>query len=300
MIVEVPTSDDFLVAGTNALNLAWSIVVGLPGELENAQVAEWDEAGEATEEYWQKSQTSLGNALTLVQQGFELLLKSRIAAVNPFLLLSREVRDWPASDKKDISFADFRTVDAADLIKLHNSVCTDTLEADFIELYGLVRRRRNQIIHHGKDKKPIHVVELIEAILTCVSRLAPSTRWMKQRAEYKNNDNYSVAYSNDWLTDVLCGEAEIVINLLGASSLKKFFGFDKKARRYFCPECASSVDGDRSSLAHLRPNTPASTTLFCIVCDDVHDVERKNCIAKDCKSNVISVEGACLTCWGKQ
>jgi hypothetical protein len=300
MIVEVPTSDDFLAAGINSFNLAWSIIIGLNSELENAQVAEWDSEGDVTDEYWQKSQASLANALTLVQQGFELLLKSRIAAVNPFLLLSKEVRDWPASDKKDISFADFRTVDAADLIKLHNSVCADQLEKSFIELFGLVRRRRNQIIHHGKDKKPIHVVELVEAILTCVARLAPSIRWMRQRSDYKNNDYLSVAYSNDFVTDILCSEAEIVIKLLGASSLKKFFGFDKKARRYFCPECASSVDMDRYALAHLQPNNPESTQLFCIVCDDIHDVERKSCLERDCKSNVISVEGVCLTCWSDQ
>ncbi|MCK1615434.1 hypothetical protein IVA96_01730 [Bradyrhizobium sp. 159] len=287
-------------ASTNSLNLAWSIVLGLHFELQNAQVAEWDEDGEVTDEYWQRSQSTLGNALTLVQQGFELSLKSSIAAVNPYLLLSRDIRDWPASDKKDISFADFRTIDAADLVKLHNSICADQLEASFIELFDRVRRRRNQIIHLGKDKKAIAVVELIEMILSCVARLAPSIRWMKQRADYKNDDYLSVAYSNDHVTDVLCNEAEIVIDLLGASSLDKFFGFDKKARRYYCPECARNVEGDRYLTAHLKPNKPSSTDLFCIVCDEIHDVVRKKCVDEDCKSNVISADGVCLVCWEDQ
>jgi hypothetical protein len=300
VIVEVPTSDDFLSAAINSLNLAWSIVLGLHFELENAQVAEWDSEGDVTDEYWQKSQSSLGNALTLVQQGFELSLKSRIAAVNPFLLLSRDIRDWPASDKKDVSFADFRTIDSADLIKLHNSICADQLEIPFIESFDLVRRRRNQIIHLGKDKKSISVTELLEMILTCVARLAPSIRWMKQRSDYKNNDYLSVAYSNDHVTDVLCSEAETVIKLLGASSLKHFFGFDKKARRYYCPDCACYVEVDRYRTAHLQPNNPDSTKLFCIVCDDVRDVVRKKCIQGACKSNVLSTEGVCLTCWGDQ
>ncbi|WP_315753979.1 MULTISPECIES: hypothetical protein [unclassified Bradyrhizobium] len=300
MIVEVPTADDLKDAAINSLNLAWTIVVGLVGELDNAQVADWDSGGEVADEYWQKSQPSLANALILVQQGFELLLKSRIAAVNPFLLLSREVRDWPASDKKDISFAEFRTVDAADLIKLHNSVCTDQLETSFVELFGLVRRRRNQVIHHGKDRRPISVTELLEAILTCVGRLAPSIQWMKQRLEYKNNDYLAVAYSNDFVTEIVCHEAQTLVGLLGASSLKKFFGFDKKARRYFCPECANAAEMDRYALAHLQPNNPESTHLFCIVCDDRYVVERRKCKEKDCKSNVISDEGVCLGCWSEQ
>lgn len=300
MIIEVPTSEDFLGAAINSLNLAWSIALGLHLELENAQVADWDADGEVTEEYWQKSQASLNNALTLVQQGFELALKSRIAAVNPYLLLSRDIRDWPASDKKDIPFADFRTIDAADLVKLHNSVSQDQLDASFIELFDRVRRRRNQIIHLGKDKRAIGVVELLEMILTCVERLAPAIRWMRQRVDYKNDDYLTVAYSNDHVTDILCSEAESVINLLGASSLERFFGFNKKARRYFCPGCAANVEMDRFWTAHLKPNEPTGTTLFCIVCDEISDVSRKKCQAKGCKSNVISDEDVCLSCWERQ
>src|ERR1035437_2923933 len=153
MITEIPSAEDFHEAGFNSLNLAWTIVTELSHELENAQVEEWDADNEVADEYWSKAQSPLANALTLVQQGLELLLKSKIAKVSPFLLLSKEVRDWPSSDKNDVSFADFRTVDTADLIKLHNSVCSDRLEDAFIQLFNLVRTRRNQIIHQGQDKK---------------------------------------------------------------------------------------------------------------------------------------------------
>ena len=98
MIIEVPTSSDFMTASLNSLNLAWSIIIQLHFELKNAKVSDWDSDGDVTDEYWQKSQAPLGNALILVQQGFELSLKSRIAAVSPYLLLSKDLRDWPASD----------------------------------------------------------------------------------------------------------------------------------------------------------------------------------------------------------
>jgi hypothetical protein len=300
MIIEVPSPSDFGAAGINSLNLAWSIVTGLSRELQDAQVEEWDAVGEVADEYWRRSQSPLGNALTLAQQGIELMLKARIAEVSPFLLLSREIRDWPSSDKRAISFAEFRTVDAADLIKLHNSVCTDQLEDDFIQLFELVRKRRNQIIHQGKDKKSIHVGEMLEAILKSVHRLFPAVRWMKQRSDYLHDDHVSAAYSVDHVLDQLCNEAEIIIRHLGAASLKEFFGFDKKARKYFCPECACYAKVDRYALAHLRPNEPNGTTLYCLVCDDEHEVQRKKCKQPRCPSNVISMDGTCLTCWGDQ
>ena len=300
MIIEVPTSSDFMTASLNSLNLAWSIIIQLHFELKNAKVSDWDSDGDVTDEYWQKSQSPLGNALILVQQGFELSLKSRIAAVSPYLLLSKDLRDWPASDKKDISFSDFRTIDSADLIKLHNSISAEQLEPAFIERFDLIRKRRNQIIHHGKDRRPIQITELLEAILTCVARLAPSTRWMKQRSEYKNSDHFSVAYSSDHVSDELCSEAAAVIDLLGAAKLNFFFGFDKKARRYYCPSCARYSEADPYRTAHLRPNSSKSRTLFCMACDEIHEIQRQACAHPECKSNVISMDGTCLTCWDDQ
>src|SRR5262249_17254219 len=160
----------------------------------------------------------------------------------------------------------------------------------------LVRRRRNQIIHHGKDKKAIHVAEMLETILAAVHRLAPSIRWMKQRSKYQEEDHLSAAYSSDHVLDLVCAEAQCIIKHLGAAKLKEFFSFDKKARRYLCPECNSYTQNDRYALAHLRPNAPASAHLFCLACDEEHSVKRVKCKSEKCPSNVISLDGVCLTC----
>lgn len=301
MIIELPTANDFAVAGMNSLNLAWTIITQHSMELEQAEVETWDQDGEVTEEYWRRSQATLGHALTLVQQGQELLIKARISEVSVFLLISGQPREWPQSDKKDVSFSEFRTVDAVDLIKLHNSVRTDPLNEEFGRLFDLIRRRRNQIIHQGKDKEPIDVGEMLEAILTTVQRLAPMVRWMKQRAIHlQDEDRIAVAYSSDHVVDQICVEAQLVIKHLGAGSLNKFFSFDKKARRYLCPECNSYADMGPYYTAHLRPNTPTSTLLFCLACDGDYEVERKKCVNSKCPSNVVSKDGLCLRCWTDQ
>jgi hypothetical protein len=108
MIVELPDKGDFDRSGISILNMAWGVVADLFWELENAEVAQWDDPGEVTEEYWQAAQHPISVALALALQGIELLLKGRIAGVSPFLLLTGSPRDWPSGcTSRDVPFANF-------------------------------------------------------------------------------------------------------------------------------------------------------------------------------------------------
>jgi hypothetical protein len=107
VILDIPTTEDFVDSGTSFLNLAWDAAVDLLLNLTDASVDESDDDGTITDEYWRRAQRPLSTAVTLAQQGAEFLLKSRIAAVSPFLLFSGLPREWPkACDKSDVSFAD--------------------------------------------------------------------------------------------------------------------------------------------------------------------------------------------------
>jgi hypothetical protein len=50
-------------------------------------------------------------------------------------------------------------------------------------------------------------------------------------------------------------------------------------------------------LAHLMPNVPESTNLYCIICGNSRKVIREDCKNNECKANVIDYEEyICLTC----
>lgn len=127
MIIEIPTSDEFQRAGLGFLNLAVDQVIELYDQLEQSGVEE-----DVREEYWESAQQPLATALTLVQQGAEFLLKAKIADVSPFLLIDGSPSSWPrGSDQQDTPFSDFRTIDAHDLPKAHDSVASVRLSEEF-------------------------------------------------------------------------------------------------------------------------------------------------------------------------
>jgi hypothetical protein len=81
VITDIPTPDDFNQSGIAFLNLAWDSASQLAFYFDEAKTEIWDEENDVTDEYWAAAQRPLATAVTLVQQGFEFLLKSRIAAI---------------------------------------------------------------------------------------------------------------------------------------------------------------------------------------------------------------------------
>ena len=123
---------------------------------------------------------------------------------------------------------------------------------------------------------------------------------MPRRYEYLENSPQSVVYADSDAPMVLAPEAELLIQILKPAELKRFFGFDKKARSYVCYFCATACRdiGLQPSTAQLRPNTPDGTEVWCFVCDEGATVLRSRCPVAGCKGNVIhEEEGVCLTCY---
>jgi hypothetical protein len=108
--------------------------------------------GSAQRDYHAASQRSLANALAIIQQAQELGLKSRIAAVSPYLLIAGDPRGWPKNSAGDLSFSEFRTIDASDLIRVHNTVCSTGVDDRFVQVFEDTRRRRNLIVHLGRHR----------------------------------------------------------------------------------------------------------------------------------------------------
>jgi hypothetical protein len=257
--------------------------------------------GEATRKYWESSQLELATAVALTQQGTEFLLKGHIAEVSPFLLLTGGVREWPSGcETADMPFSEFKTIDAQDLTRAHDTVCSPRLPADFKERFEQLRRVRNSIMHTVNRRAQFTTRDGVLAVLEVVDFLVGQHQWLRLRREYLDRGpDLAPVSSDDHTLCHMARELVYVIELLEPAEVRRFFGFEKRQRRYLCPscehECANLDIG--VTFAQLSPNAPNSTSVYCILCQQTHSVVREKCNLDGCPGNVISVEYRnCLTC----
>lgn len=306
MITDIPTPDDFCQTGVDYLNLAWDAVADLAFHFEDAKEAFWDEADdidvtEVSNEYWSAAQRPIATAVSLAHQGGEFLLKSIISRTSPFLLISGSPSSWPADvTLNDTPFAAFRTIDAQDLVRVHDSVSASQLSSDFVERFDQLRQKRNSIMHTVDRRLRITVLDVFRDILEISHHLICANTWCARRRSYLDSCALSVAYSTEHVEVRMARDFLRLANALTPSEVRKYFDFDKKQRRYFCWDCQLECQDhyfDAKS-AVFRPNTPESTEVHCFICGNSRTVNRKDCPQAACKGNVIEPEeGTCLTCF---
>lgn len=302
LIIDVPTAEDFRSQGLVFLNLAWDAVVALYSVLDEAGFKEIDDDGQLSTEYWSAAQRPLATALTLLGQGSEFLLKAEIAETSPYLLLFGGPRDWPGgAQDADTPFARFRTVDAHDLAKIHDVVRPIKLDPAFRKLLADVRERRNAIMHTIDKNARITPREMVVNILEIAHHLVGPQKWVDTRWEYHEETPASVAHSTDHVDYAINSEMLVAVEALTPAEVARYFGFDKKQRRYICSRCAYAIDDpDRARTAILHTHGPGSMNVRCFVCRKGEEVRREDCPEDACPGSVIGVaSGACLTCFGK-
>ncbi|RSV39939.1 hypothetical protein CA234_13050 [Sphingomonas sp. ABOLE] len=300
MIIDVPSPHDFQAAGLSQLYLAWQIAMHSVQDYESATAQKGSQPIEQreVEEFWRRSQPALANAFSLVQQGMELALKGRIAAVSPFLLLG-DPADWPKNSvNSDVSFGDFRTIDAKDLSKVHNCVCPSPLDEQFRNFWDQVRRDRNRIMH-SVTVNSFDPALLVRTILTAACELFAETPWQHRLAEMVADGRYEAfGYDKDTHNMVL-SQLDIAVRHLTPAEAQHFFGFDKRRRAYVCPHCYRASNRDWQvtwpKLAQLTDKTHQAKSLGCFVCGETTQVERVPCHSPECLGDVIGEE-ICLTC----
>jgi len=306
MITDIPTPDEFRAAGVNQLYLGWQIAMQAVHQHE--QVTDYsdvngEDADNAAAEYWRKSQPALANAFGLIQQAMEMALKGRIAAVSPYLLISRDPKDWPKGvDTQAVPFSEFRTVDAADLIKVHNSFVAPPLDQAFQNFWDGARRDRNKIMHSVAPKS-FDPATLVRAILTAAETLFADIRWPERLLAMEEDDAFAAYGMDNGAQNTVIRQIDTAIRHLDAAEARRFFGFDSKRRAYTCPTCYYWANRDWQddwpALAQFSDRHPGSTHLHCIVCDETSEVERIACTNADCPADVI-YQGRCLTCMSLQ
>jgi hypothetical protein len=173
VILDVPTPEDFFTSGIELFDFAWDTVPTLITNLAEA-IDSGVEEKDVTEEYWAASKRRLTTALAMTQQGVEFVLKGKIAEVSPFLLLAESPSRWPSPyDGHQLTFSEFKTVEAQDLIRLHDTVRDPKLDEDFVAKFNALRLKRNTIAHSIDKRLQVHTIEVIDAILFMYKALFP-------------------------------------------------------------------------------------------------------------------------------
>ena len=299
MITEIPTPDDFKQQGIAFLNLAWHAVFNLIVQMEDS--IDWKMHEEdISSQYWASASHSLVAALPLAFQGTELLIKGRICTVSPFLLLKG---DWmKASPNSDTPFSRFQTVDANEIIRVHNIVATFRLPEAFEKQFHKLRQVRNTLTHGIDSRLRVQANEIIIAVLSAVDALIEPRAWCKLRRDWLSKEPRAVAFPGTEQYHRMAREIKIILGSLSKRELLKYFGYDKDRRHYICYDCARSsevVDDLECRFATLEPNTPDSTNVHCFACGSDNAVVRERCA--HCVGNVISNDwNVCLTCFQSQ
>ncbi|MCB1129535.1 MAG: hypothetical protein KDN05_00300 [Verrucomicrobiae bacterium] len=302
MITGIPNRKDFEEQGLTLLNLAWDTVADLFLLFADAE----NECGELTEAekngHLIASHRPLAIATALLQQGAEFMVKAAIADYSPFLLISAPPSNWPRrSDKENVEFSAFKTVDASDLIKIHDTVAANRFSPEFTQLFGELRRVRNSVFHTVDKNLSFSHKHVIDSILRISSEIMGKRRWTELRLGYLQSIPSIPIVSGDPLGR-LSREFVEIMPILNMGDLKEHFGFNRKQRQYICPRCTAATEVRHVWTAQLEPNTPTSTSTYCPVCRSHHSVIRETCKSTGCRGNVLDADQwsgfyrMCLTC----
>jgi len=281
------------------LNLAWDEGARLLKDLDSSGYYGVDRE-EVAPGYWDAARQQLATALTLAHQGAEFLLKSRIVAVSPYLLIAGQARDWPKRCAQgDTPFAEFRTLAAQDLVKVHDTVCKSPLDPKVVEELDSIRRKRNLITHTFDQRIRIEINDLLVSVLTIHSALCPEEGWVSVRAQHLSSSPISELHSADHVNGETVWEFALVVDTLDASNLVRFFGFDKTKNRYICRGCQTAAqDNDATPLSSTFLEDQAEPPeVWCFVCGERERVARKLCGKDSCSGDIQAIEdGICLSC----
>lgn len=300
MIKNIPTAEDFYISGKELLDFSWDVVAKLLTDLDESKYYGIDPQ-DISENYWYSAKRRLTTALSITQQGVEFLLKGKITQISPFLLIADPPKKWPSPyESGDLDFSQFRTIDAQDLIRVHDTFSDELMPSNFIEKSRELRDKRNLIMHSVDKNITVYVTDVIESLLFMHKALFPNETWAALRLDFLRNAPDAELGSVEYATNRVCWELSLVIGLLKPAQVKEFFNIDKKQRKYICPVCLFDANTDAEfeyKLAVLTPKSAESTSLYCPVCNDTYSVVRENC-NNECPGNVISDKGVCLTCSG--
>lgn len=295
MIKNIPNAIDFFTTGKGLLSYSWGIITKLLIELDDANNY-LDDVQELSEDYWSLADKNLAIALTIAQQGVEFLLKGKIAEISPFLLLSESPSRWPnPNSKTGVDFSEYRTIDAQDLITVHDTVSSNQLPKEFTDKFEEMRKKRNAIMHSIDHSGVPKFIEIIESILLMHNVLFPNETFGPVRFSSLLETPDTQLGSDEWVYNNVNLEFSLIVEKMKPAKVKRFFKIDKKRRAYFCPKCISEANHDIDFTYKLARLVDDKDAVFCPICNMEYEITRNSC-EEGCPGNVIDLDHRCLTC----
>jgi hypothetical protein len=282
MIIGVPDHQGLSATGIGWMNLAWSSIIDCITDvddhseyLQSDLLLDDEKTRKRIARIIQGQRFKINNAITLLQQSLEILLKSRIAETSPFLLIHGDPQSWPKpNDRGEVDFTDFRTVDAVSLCKAANTVGQRPLPAGFIKFFEDLRKARNKITHLTTSGVSADAVaDVMLSIITAHHYMFDGQAWQRFRKDYMYDRGPTVEgdtdeddiYETDYTYDQFLREIDCVLRTLQPADLKRFLGFDAERERLYCHNCYNETtkyyDGE-----HLFAQKQDDGSIFCVAC----------------------------------
>jgi hypothetical protein len=256
-------------------------------------------------EYIEAAQSDLQGIYTLIQQSQEIGLKARICEVSPFLLLKRtDIRPTEAGNSI-WDFTDFPTIDASELVRVHNVFCSTLLSKEFQTHYDEIRRNRNKISHLGIYRQRIDPQLIIDIMQMQYAELYPGRRWMEDRLHFATLHRWA-DYADSEFNErsALFDELWQLLPGLSDAQFKWLMGHDREQQRLICHACVQDgLPGHDEPYGIDVPTAYRVGELLearCVICDNTYPMKIGKCPSDDCACELLSADadsdGACMIC----
>ncbi len=257
MIVDIPTKSDFFASADHMVNEAWENISMLAHNYFDLEINnhfylssrnEYEEFILNLDEYWNFARPKLISALTLVLQSVEFKLKGLIADISPYLLITSSSRQIPkADDKGVISFSQFHSIDAQDLITVYETFSDKKLSTKFKKWYAEIRVLRNKFMHTVDKSSDISPELIFKSIVFAHNELnKKELHWIAHRYKYKAEHSgcgidFGKEPESGYIIEMLQVHYELTgaIHVCSREGANEFFGFDIEENSFYCRHCVS-------------------------------------------------------------
>lgn len=306
MIKNIPSSTEFEVLGIQCISQSFEMLFALSehykDSTENDEVVK-EEVPES--EFWKYNKITISTSLIVLFQGVEYLMKMSIAKHSALLLLENNRNEWPTlPTRQDKNFDELQTISGENLLSVFCATAPKGFDlTDFVKNYELLRVNRNKLVHSTGVKKLSHVF-VLQQILFFLSTFYSNYTWIDILRDKFKSEPFFGYWDHDIEEAYFFKVLDFFERELGKSGLKQYFPYSLKARRYLCPDCTywlnSKYDGPKPKWSFLKPNSPSSKIVQCLICTKEYDVVRQDCPNENCKGNVLNndrIQDLCLTCF---
>ena len=127
---------------------------------------------------------------------------------SPYLLIHNPAGTLPGSSiDSEISFAQFKTIAAQDIVKMITAFTDKCLSEPFQSRFQELRSTRNKIMHSIGKEISIEPAQLIEILLEVHSELFPDRRWPSDRMQFLHRSPVAHLGAVDFTRNRVCWRA---------------------------------------------------------------------------------------------